>query len=91
MTNIEGVPPKYLPLYHFLDRKRAEGQKYFQMTFEDVETIVESVLPSSARTQPLFWDNLRQPKRASTSWYRAGWKTADVDMQSKTLTFYIAQ
>ena len=91
MTSVEGVPPKYMPLYHFLVRKREEGQKYLQMTFEDVATIIDSTLPSSARTHKIFWDNLRQPKRASTSWYLAGWKTADVDMRSETLTFYVVQ
>ena len=91
MPRVEGIPTKYIRLYHFLVRKGIEGHKYLQMTFEDVESIIDVPLPSSARTPSLFWNNLCQPRRASTAWYRAGWKTTNVDIQSETLTFYIDQ
>ena len=58
------------------------------MTFQDIESIIEAPLPNSARTQPLFWDNLRQPRRASTAWYKASWRTTDVDTRAETLTFH---
>ena len=91
MPSVEGISPKYIPLYHFLVREGREGHKYLQMTFDDVESIIDAPLPSSARTQLLFWNNLRQPRRASTAWYRAGWEITNVDIQSETLTFCIVQ
>lgn len=90
MPNVEGIPIRYVPLYNFLVDKGREGHKYWQMTFQDIESIIEAPLPNSARTQPLFWDNLRQTRRASTAWYKAGWRTTDVDIRAETLTFHLA-
>ena len=90
MTSVEGIPIKYVPLYRFFVDKGREGHKYWQMTFQDIESIIEAPLPDSARTQPIFWNNLHQPRRASTAWYEAGWRTTDVNIQAETLTFHIA-
>ena len=60
MPSVEGIPAKYMPLYRFLVRKGREGQNRWQTTFEDVETIIGASLPNSARSQSLFWENLRQ-------------------------------
>jgi hypothetical protein len=82
MPSVEGIPPKYKPLHHFLIHKCREGHKCWQTTFEELEAIIGAPLPDSARRSPLFWSNLRQSGRASTAWYRAGWKTSMVKMQA---------
>lgn len=80
---------KYKPLYRYLVKKRQEGRTSWHATFTEIEAIIDAPLPPSARTQPLFWSNLRQPRRASTAWFEAGWKTSNVDLQSETLMFRI--
>ena len=84
----EGIPTKYVPLYHFLINKGREGHEYWRMTFQDIESIIKAPLPDSARTPSLFWYDLHQPRRASNAWYKAGWRTTDVNIQAETLTFH---
>ena len=80
---------KYEPLYEYLVKKREEGHTFWHTSFAEIEGIIGASLPSSARTWPLFWSNLRQEKRASTAWFLAGWKTANLDMADETVQFRV--
>lgn len=80
---------KYKPLYVYLVKKRQEGSTAWSTTFAEIESILGASLPPSARTWPLFWSNLRQEKRASTAWFLAGWKTANLDMERETVQFLV--
>ena len=82
---------KYKPLYEYLVKKRQEGHTSWNASFSEIECIIGALLPRSARTWPLFWSNLRQPRRASTAWFRAGWKTSNVDMEAETVLFRIVR
>lgn len=82
---------KYGPLYEHLLRKRQEGHTSWHASFEEIESIIGAALPPSARTQPLFWANLRQPRRASTAWWWAGWETTGLNMDAETVLFRIVR
>ena len=80
---------KYKPLYEYLVKMRQKGRTYWHTYFNEVELIIGAPLPTSARTQRMFWSNLRQPGRASTAWFTAGWKASNVDMKAETLIFQV--
>ena len=82
---------KYKPLYKYLVNRRQEGHISWHTSFSEIEGIIEAPLPPSARTWPLFWSNLRQPRRASMAWFEAGWKTSNVDMETETIRFHIVR
>lgn len=80
---------KYEPLYQYLVNKKSDGCVSWHASFADIECIIGASLPPSARTQRLFWSNLRQPRRASTAWFKAGWKTSNVDLNAETVLFRV--
>ena len=80
---------KYKPLYEHLVKMRQEGHTYWHASFTEIECIIGAPLPPSARTRQMFWSNLRQPRRASTAWFMAGWKTSNVGIGSETVLFRI--
>ena len=82
---------KYKPLYEYLLKKRQEGCTYWSASFPEIESIIGAPLPPSARTWPMFWSNLRQEGRASEAWFLAGWKTANLNMESQTVEFHVVR
>ena len=58
----------------------------WRTTFEDVEEVLEFDLPESARNHRPWWANDESHTHA-LAWIAAGWKTAEVDLAAKTLTF----
>ena len=84
------VPLKYMSLYDHLVQMRERGLTYWQASFGEVESIIGSPLPDSARRWRIFWSNLRQPRRASAAWHYAGWKTSNVNMRTETLLFQVS-
>ena len=59
------------------------------MAFSEIEEILGSPLPDSARLYRPFWANQGQggAHLASLAWQMAGWKTSQVDMAGETLVF----
>lgn len=57
----------------------------WQTTFEEIEKVIGDSLPESARKHQAWWAN--QGSGHSQYWQRAGWKTADVDVENERLTF----
>lgn len=80
---------KYKPLYEYLVKMSNEGHTSWHASFAEIECIIGSSLPPSARARSLFWSNLRQPNRASTAWFMAGWKASNVDIADETVLFLI--
>ena len=74
---------KYSRLFiHLVDRNDYK----WRTTFEEVEEVLEFDLPESARNHRPWWANDESHTHA-LAWIAAGWKTAEVDMAAKTLTF----
>ena len=82
---------KYRPLYEYLVEKRQEGQTSWHASFAEIEKVIGTALPPSARTWPMFWSNLRQDRRASSAWHSAGWKASNVDLKNETVLLVAVQ
>lgn len=55
------------------------------LTFTDIETIVGTALPDSARTHRAWWANSGQPQ--SRVWVDAGWKVEQVNFEEQSVQF----
>ena len=55
-------------------------------TFGDVEAVLGSALPPSARKYPVWWSNDESHSQAS-AWMNAGWRTSDVNVRQGTVVF----
>ena len=88
-AQLDSIPPRYRPLCDHLVKMQGEGHTAWHTSFAEVEAIVGSPLPRSAYVPSLFWDNLRQPRRASTAWFLAGWETLNVRIDAGTLAFRV--
>lgn len=75
---------KYKPLQNHLER---EGRARVRMSFSEIETIIENRLPPSARKHRPWWSNNPTNSVITYAWLAAGYKTAQVDMNSETLVF----
>ena len=76
---------KYRPLYTHLCNLRT---RQWRTTFAEIEEILGSALPPSAHKPNSWWGNeLNSRSRQCRAWIFAGWKTAEVDRESKTLLF----
>jgi hypothetical protein len=77
---------KYQKLYRHLVGLRG---KEWQTTFGEIEKILGSPLPDSARIHRPWWANQGQRGGHShaLAWEMAGWKTSKVDMARETIVF----
>lgn len=57
----------------------------WKATFSEIENVIGDRLPDSARKHQAWWAN--QSSGHSQYWQRAGWKTAEVDVENEKLTF----
>ena len=55
-------------------------------TFRDVEAVLGSALPPSARKYPVCWSNDESHSQAS-AWMNAGRRTGDVNVRQGTVVF----
>jgi DNA-binding transcriptional regulator YiaG len=74
---------KYFPLYAYLRQQPDEG--LLELSFEEIEEILDKPLPASAHTTRAWWANSRTSH--SRTWQEAGWLIDDVDFENKTVTF----
>ena len=81
MTNTK---PKYSPLENHLVNK---GFSQIPMSFSDIETIIHDSLPPSARKHRAWWSNNPSNSVITFAWLNAGYKTAQVDLESEKLVF----
>lgn len=75
---------KYAPLTGYLS---SSGMDYIRMTFMEVEEVIGDKLPRSAFQYRPWWSNNPANHVNADSWLRAGYKTADVDMEERKLVF----
>ena len=76
---------KYAPLFRHLSQLPCDR---WSATFAEVEALLGSKLPNSARVFRAWWANGAGLSHSqSMAWVLAGWKTRHVDMDVETLTF----
>ena len=79
---------KYDPLYVFL-ASTAPDVTEVTLTFRQIEVILRSKLPSSARKHRPWWANPSSPDDHpyAQAWLAAGWKVDAVDQASEWVRF----
>jgi len=74
-----------------LQSLKANGQREWHAKFRQIERILGQSLPPSARKFPEWWANENPNTTAKSqcrAWALAGWKTANIDVQNQTLSFF---
>jgi len=74
---------KYTPLGEFL---RAQSGNEVPMTFDDIERLIGTKLPPSARYRA-WWSNNSFNSVLTKVWLDAGFESAQVDMANRKLVF----
>jgi hypothetical protein len=74
---------KYEPLANYLASLNME---VWRPSFTDIERILDSGLPPSARQYPEWWANQEKGSQ-SQSWQSAGYVTQDLDLGAERVTF----
>lgn len=75
---------KYERLSSFL---RGRPQLEVPMTFKEIEAVIRSPLPASARAHRAWWSNNPDNSVITKEWLAAGFVTEQVDMSSERLVF----
>ncbi|MBI5353357.1 MAG: hypothetical protein HZB50_12020 [Chloroflexi bacterium] len=76
---------KYAPLENYL-RDLPITKKEVILSFEQIEGILKSKLPSSAYEDRRWWDKEKEGNHVSArSWTNAGWKINEVDFDKKSV------
>ncbi len=76
---------KYEPLPQFLEAGKASTRR---MGFDQIERILGFKLPKSAYAHEAWWSNNEMGHSHARAWLSAGWRTKDVDLSERTVTFY---
>jgi hypothetical protein len=78
---------KYTPLENYL-RDLPANQKEIALSFEQIEGIIKSSLPSSAYEDRRWWDHETEGNHVNArAWTNAGWKIESVDVAMKWVKF----
>jgi hypothetical protein len=80
------VPPEYLSLHNYLDKRYAET---VVLTFAQIEDLLGFALPESAKRQPEWWTNAEgdaTPTAQARSWMQAG-RFATPNLPAHTVRF----
>ncbi len=75
---------KYHPLFEHL---LFSGQGQLTMSFAEVESIIGSPLPPSARKREEWWSNSPRGHSQARAWLRANYRTSNVDLAGETIDF----
>src|SRR5574341_1769647 len=75
---------KYEPLYEHL---RRSGKDEVRLTFAQIEKLIDSELPESARQSRAFWSNRSSGALQASAWMEAGYHVMDVDLEEERVTF----
>jgi hypothetical protein len=75
---------KYEPLEKFLKRHRP-GR--WRVAFRELESLLGFKLPQSAFKYPAWWSNDDTGHSHAKAWLDAGWRTEEVDLAARKLTF----
>jgi hypothetical protein len=75
---------KYEPLPQFLSSKAGSLHR---MSFEQIERVLGFKLPKSAYEHEAWWSNNDTGHSHARAWLSAGWRTQDVDLAARMVTF----
>ena len=75
---------KYEPLERHL---RSATSKELPMSFEDIESILGTSLPPSARKHRAWWSNNPQNSVMTHAWVSAGYRTRQVNLEAESVVF----
>jgi DNA-binding transcriptional regulator YiaG len=75
---------KYYNLYKTL---RSCGDEQISLSFEEIEEIIESDLPPSARKNKEYWSNRGKGGVQAAAWMDAGFHVKEVDLRAEEATF----
>ncbi len=75
---------KYDPLE---DHLKAQASDTVPLTFEEIEAILLSPLPRSARKHPAWWSNNPVNHVNAKAWLEAGFRTEQVDIAGERVVF----
>jgi hypothetical protein len=75
---------KYEPLKEFL---RKQGVNEIQMTFAQIERVIDAKLPPKAQQHRAWWSNSPTNNVLTKAWLEAGFRSEQVDMEGRKLVF----
>lgn len=75
---------KYEPLTEFLRKQRADR---IEMTFAEIQAVIGTKLPSSAKLYRAWWSNNPSNSVMTAAWRDAGFRSEQVDMNAGTVIF----
>jgi hypothetical protein len=83
---VEPIKPgsKYHSLYEHLSRL---GETQVSLEFAEIEQLIGSRLPASARANKAFWSNRRRGALQAAAWMRSGYRVSTVDLERQVVTF----
>jgi DNA-binding XRE family transcriptional regulator len=76
---------KYQPLLEFL---RGNDQNEITLSFAEIETLINDVLPESARNKRAWWSNRSKGALQASAWTEAGYRVEEVDFDKQQIKFY---
>lgn len=76
---------KYEPLPQFLSSGTGSTRR---MSFEQIERILGFQLPKSAYEHEAWWSNNATGHSHARAWLAAGWRTQNVDLEGRKVTFH---
>lgn len=76
---------KYQPLLDYLRENRTPDE--VTLSFADIEALIHTPLPSSARTQQAWWSNRKKGALQAAAWMEAGYRVEAVDLDGERVTF----
>ncbi|HSO47171.1 MAG TPA: hypothetical protein VLQ68_04480 [Rhizobiaceae bacterium] len=79
-----GVGAKYDPLFEYL---LFSGQGSLRLSFREIERIIATRLPASARQRQEWWSNSENGHSQARAWMRANYRTSKVDLASESIVF----
>lgn len=76
---------KYQPLQAYLLRSE---QSQVTLTFAEIETLLKSSLPDSARSNRAWWSNRSKGALQASAWMQAGYIAKGVNLTQEVVTFH---
>lgn len=90
LAEVEDDPQPNASRYDHLARwlrRQSRSTDRVQLSFNQVEQIIESELPASARRHRAWWGNDSHTHVQSISWLAADWKVSYINMDQELVTF----
>jgi len=76
---------RYAPLHRHL-AGLGKDRKEYEMSFDEISTVMGAELPKSARDHRAWWANTESHSQA-LAWISAGWKVDGVDLDNELIHF----